>query len=103
MVSQPGGLVFARLAIAGLVLPRRGEPRGVYDLKVGRPRTRGTPPLRSCTRSSPDDAGHFLPGRPVFSTARSLTGFHYAPEVVSEGEPAPDFSATTDAGERVNL
>ena len=42
-------------------------------------------------------------GAAVFSTARSLTGFHYAPEVVSEGEPAPDFSATTDAGERVNL
>src|SRR5207248_11194758 len=32
-----------------------------------------------------------------------LTGSHYAPDVVSEGEPAPDFSATTDAGERVNL
>ena len=27
----------------------------------------------------------------------------YAPEVVSEGEPAPDFTATTDAGERVSL
>jgi thioredoxin-dependent peroxiredoxin len=27
----------------------------------------------------------------------------YAPNVVSEGEPAPDFTATTDAGERVSL
>jgi peroxiredoxin Q/BCP len=27
----------------------------------------------------------------------------YAPQVVSEGEPAPDFTATTDAGERVSL
>ena len=34
---------------------------------------------------------------------RSLTGSHYAPDVVSEGEPAPDFSATTDAGDRVSL
>ena len=27
----------------------------------------------------------------------------YAPDVVSEGEPAPDFTATTDTGERVSL
>ena len=33
----------------------------------------------------------------------SHPGCHYAPEVVSEGEPAPDFTATTDAGERVSL
>ena len=30
-------------------------------------------------------------------------GGDYAEEVVSEGEPAPDFTATTDAGERVSL
>jgi peroxiredoxin Q/BCP len=38
----------------------------------------------------------------LFAT-RSLAGCHYAPEVVNEGDPAPDFSAVTDAGERVSL
>jgi len=33
----------------------------------------------------------------------SRTRPDYAPDVVSEGEPAPDFTATTDAGERVSL
>jgi thioredoxin-dependent peroxiredoxin len=33
----------------------------------------------------------------------SATRPDYAPDVVSEGEPAPDFSATTDTGERVSL
>jgi peroxiredoxin Q/BCP len=33
----------------------------------------------------------------------SPTRADYAPDVVSEGEPAPDFSATTDTGERVSL
>ena len=33
----------------------------------------------------------------------SPTASDYPPKVVSEGEPAPDFSATTDAGERVSL
>jgi peroxiredoxin Q/BCP len=33
----------------------------------------------------------------------SATRPDYAPDVVSEGEPAPDFSATTDKGERVSL
>ena len=33
----------------------------------------------------------------------SPTRSHYAPDVVSEGEPAPDFTATTDTGERVSL
>src|SRR5262245_42473940 len=28
---------------------------------------------------------------------------HYAAQMVSEGDPAPDFTATTDAGERVSL
>jgi thioredoxin-dependent peroxiredoxin len=32
-----------------------------------------------------------------------VPGRNYAPDVVSEGEPAPDFTATTDAGERVSL
>ena len=35
--------------------------------------------------------------------AASLTYSHYPPDVVSEGEPAPDFTATTDSGERVSL
>jgi len=35
--------------------------------------------------------------------ARRLGRRNYAPNVVSEGEPAPDFSATTDSGERVSL
>lgn len=34
---------------------------------------------------------------------RSLTSRDYAADVVSEGEPAPDFTATTDTGERVSL
>ena len=33
----------------------------------------------------------------------SPTRCNYAREVVSEGEPAPDFTATTDTGERVSL
>ena len=33
----------------------------------------------------------------------SPTGSDYAAEVVTEGEPAPDFTATTDTGERVSL
>jgi peroxiredoxin Q/BCP len=33
----------------------------------------------------------------------SLGARGYSPNVVSEGEPAPDFTATTDAGERVSL
>jgi thioredoxin-dependent peroxiredoxin len=33
----------------------------------------------------------------------SPTGSLYAPEVVTEGEPAPDFTATSDAGESVSL
>lgn len=33
----------------------------------------------------------------------SLTRSDYAPNVVNEGEPAPDFTATTDAGEQVSL
>jgi thioredoxin-dependent peroxiredoxin len=33
----------------------------------------------------------------------SRTPPDYAPDVVSEGEPAPDFTATTDTGERVSL
>jgi thioredoxin-dependent peroxiredoxin len=38
-----------------------------------------------------------------FLPTLNLTNSHYAPGVVSEGEPAPDFGATTDAGERVSL
>jgi thioredoxin-dependent peroxiredoxin len=33
----------------------------------------------------------------------SPAGSLYAPEVVAEGEPAPDFTATSDAGETVSL
>ena len=36
------------------------------------------------------------------SKRRERTG-DYAAQVVSEGEQAPDFTATTDAGERVSL
>jgi hypothetical protein len=37
------------------------------------------------------------------SAPLSLGACGYAPKVVSEGEPAPDFTATTDAGARVTL
>ena len=39
----------------------------------------------------------------MHSPSLSLICPDYAPKVVSEGEPAPDFTATTDAGERVSL
>jgi len=39
----------------------------------------------------------------LHSPSLSLICPDYAPKVVSEGEPAPDFTATTDAGERVSL
>lgn len=39
----------------------------------------------------------------AWSSKRCTGGGDYAAEVVSEGEPAPDFTATTDAGERVSL
>ena len=39
----------------------------------------------------------------MLSLPLSPTRSVYAPDVVSEGDPAPDFTATTDAGERVSL
>jgi peroxiredoxin Q/BCP len=39
----------------------------------------------------------------VLSPALSPIRSDYARDVVSEGEPAPDFTATTDSGERVSL
>ena len=70
-------------------------------MKVGSLQVRGTPPLGSRSRSSPDDAGRLSGG----GRLRSLSPIRsdYAPDVVSEGEPAPDFTATTDTGERVSL
>ena len=70
-------------------------------MKVRSLQVRGTPPLGSRSRSSPDDAGRLSGG----GRLRSLSPIRpdYAPDVVSEGEPAPDFTATTDTGERVSL
>ena len=39
----------------------------------------------------------------MLSVPPSQRGSNYAADVVSEGEPAPDFTATSDAGERVSL
>ena len=39
----------------------------------------------------------------AWPSKRYITYGYYSAWVVSEGEPAPDFTATTDAGERVSL
>ncbi len=39
----------------------------------------------------------------AWHSKRCITDGYYSAWVVSEGEPAPDFTATTDAGERVSL
>jgi thioredoxin-dependent peroxiredoxin len=39
----------------------------------------------------------------AWPSKRCITYGYYSAWVVSEGEPAPDFTATTDAGERVSL
>jgi thioredoxin-dependent peroxiredoxin len=73
-------------------------------LKLGKPsKLGGRLTLGSRSRSSPDDTGRLSGGGRLLSPPLSPTRHDYAPDVVSEGEPAPDFTATTDTGERVSL